>query len=76
MDEVPPLFRIIDPTTGEEPDTEQIALREVWAQGLVYCDIEGFALFDDGTLMLLDECGNWAYCPEGRFKIEFPPRQA
>ena len=29
----------------------------------------GFALLSDGTLVLLDECGNTANCPVGRFKV-------
>jgi len=64
-------FRVIDCTTGEEANTEKIALSEDWAKRLVYCDIEGFAILEDGCLVLLDECGNCTYCPSGRFKIEF-----
>lgn len=68
-------FTVIDLQTGKEPDVEQIALKEDWAKGLVYCDIEGFSILEDGTLYLLDECGNYAYCPGDRFKIVFerPP---
>ena len=36
-------------------------LREPWARGLVCSDIEGFAVTTDGELILLDECGNYAY---------------
>ena len=64
-------FTVIDKKTGEYPDTRKIASREKWAKGLVYCDIEGFALQEDGTLILLDECGNYAYCPPDRFDIVF-----
>lgn len=70
-------FRVIDLTTGKEPDMEQIALTEKWAMdaNLIYCDMEGFVLEEDGTLLLLDECGKFAYCPPGRFRIEWkgPP---
>jgi hypothetical protein len=63
-------FKVIDTKTGKEPDIYQIALREEWANGLMYCDMEGFAIEEDGTLMLVDECGRYAYCPLGRFKVE------
>ena len=63
-------FKVTDTQTGEEPDLEEIALNEDWAKELIYCDMEGFALQDDGTLILCDETGRFVYCPEGRFKIE------
>ena len=63
-------FTVIDMLTGEEPNMEAIAIKEGWAQGLTYCDMEGFAIEQDGTLLLLDECGHFAYCPSGRFKVE------
>ena len=56
---------------GSEPDLAQIALTESWAQGLIYCDMEGFAIEQDGTLILLDECGNMAHCPKGRFSVRW-----
>ena len=62
-------FDVIDTKTGEYPDLWEIALKEDWAGGLMYCDMEGFAIEEDGTLLLLDECGKHVYCPEGRFKI-------
>jgi len=37
----------------------------------MWMDIEGFALEDDGTLLLVDECGGVAYCPDDRFSIVF-----
>lgn len=63
-------FTVIDTKTGKYPDIENIALKEDWAKDLIYCDIEGFAIQEDGTLILSDECGNYAYCPLGRFKIK------
>lgn len=66
-------FRVIDTKTGKEPDLREIALHEDWAKRLMYCDMEGFAIEDDGTLLLLDECGSYAYCPLDRFKIEMIP---
>ena len=62
-------FKVLDLKTGKEPDLEQIALQEEWAKGLIYCDMEGFAIEEDGTLILMDECGNYRYCPAGRFQI-------
>lgn len=65
------LFRVIDTKTGKEADTYEIALNEDWAKSLIYCDMEGFAIEEDGTLVLEDECGNYVYCPEGRFYLEW-----
>ena len=62
-------FDVIDKKTGTYPDLWKIALEEDWAKGLCYCDMEGFAIEEDGTLILMDECGRHAYCPEGRFEI-------
>lgn len=62
-------FDVIDTKTREYPDLEKIALTEEWAQGLVYCDMDGFAVREDGSLILLDECGNCVSCPPGRFEI-------
>jgi hypothetical protein len=62
-------FRVYDITTGEEADPYEIALHEDWAKNLEYCDMEEFAIEEDGSLILLDQCGNHAYCPEGRFKV-------
>ncbi len=61
------LFIVIDTKTAQPPDIEQIALEEKWASNLMYCDMEGFVLDAEGDLFLLDECGNYASVPEGRF---------
>ena len=66
-------FDAVDTKTGEYPDLEKIALKEDWAKHLMYCDMEGFAIEEDGTLLLLDECGRQACCPVGRFEIRRPP---
>jgi hypothetical protein len=63
------IFRVIDTLTGQPPDLRNIALTEDWADVLMSADMEGFAIEEDGTLLLLDECGNFAYCPEGRFRV-------
>jgi hypothetical protein len=62
-------FTVIDAETGEYPDVKKIALNEEWAKYLVYCDIDGFAIHEDGVLMLLDDCGSAVYCPKNRFKV-------
>lgn len=62
-------FHVIDRTTGEAPDLRQIALTEDWAKGLIYCDMEGFALSEDGTLILLDETGRFVYADLDRFEV-------
>lgn len=62
-------FTVIDKHTGEYPDVSSIARRCKWAKHLIYCDIDGFALTEDGGLILMDECGGIAYCPSDRFEI-------
>lgn len=62
-------FCVIDNSTKKIADIEEIALKEEWAAGLIYCDMEQFAVGQDGTLYLLDECGRYAECPFDRFEI-------
>ena len=64
-----PRFTVIDTKTGEYPDLQKIALKEGWAKGLIYSDMEGFAVTEDGSLILMDECGGYSYCPAERFKV-------
>jgi hypothetical protein len=64
-------FNVIDTKTGKYPDLRKIALEEDWAKGLMYCDMQGFAIEEDGYLLLMDECGNMAYCPPDRFTLTF-----
>lgn len=61
-------FTVIDTKTGKYPDLEKIAFED-WAEGLCWCDMEGFAILEDGHLILADECGKFAYCPTGRFEV-------
>ena len=66
------LFEVIDTRTGEEArNLERIALDEEWAKGLVYCDISGWAITEEGYLMLIDDCNNIAFPPYGRFTVRF-----
>lgn len=62
-------FDVVDTTTGKYPNWERIAREESWAKGLVYCDMDGIAIREDGSLILLDECGNCVSCPPDRFEI-------
>ena len=64
-------FRVIDKQTSKEADPYEIALHEEWASCLVYCDMEGFAITEDGDLVLMDECGNVVYCDADRFEVIF-----
>lgn len=62
-------FHVIDKRTGKEADPYEIALKEDWAKDLCYCDMEGFAIEEDGTLLLLDECGRHESCDPDRFEV-------
>lgn len=62
-------FTVIDNKTGTYPDREKIAFEEEWANNLVYCDIDTFAITEDGSLILMDDCGNCAFCPDDRFTV-------
>jgi hypothetical protein len=62
-------FTVVDTKTGKEADEYEIALHEDWAKHLCYCDMEGWAIENDGTLLLVDECGQFAYADRERFKV-------
>lgn len=63
-------FHVIDKKTGQEADPWEIALNEAWAKHLCYCDMEGFAILEDGSLILADECGRFEFIQEeDRFEI-------
>lgn len=64
-------FIVIDSQTGKEADPYNIALYEDWAKHLCYCDMDGWAIQDDGTLLLVDECGKFAYADRERFKVKW-----
>jgi hypothetical protein len=63
------ILDIQDNLTGKYPDTATIALNEEWAKNLIYCDISGFAIDEEGQLLLIDDCNNIAYCPPNRFNV-------
>ena len=55
-------FQILDKKTMREvslDDFTELAINN----DLMEFDIEGFALQEDGTLLLCDECGRFAYVP-------------
>ena len=62
-------FAVIDKRTKREADEYKISIKEDWAKDLCYCDMDGFAITQDGNLILLDECGKYTYCPCDRFEI-------
>lgn len=64
-------FIVIDTKTGKEADEYNIALHEDWAKHLCYCDMDGWAIMGDGTLLLVDECGKYAYADRERFKVKW-----
>jgi hypothetical protein len=76
MDE--PIFRVFDKKNkcwaGElgGRSLEDYALNEFKDSHLIYCDMEGFSLTADGTLMLHDECGGSVYCSSEQFEVCFP----
>lgn len=64
-----PLFKVWDKLHDREPDIGQLALEEDWAMTLIYCDMEGWFVDPNGQLILVDECGSYAFPPEGRFDV-------
>lgn len=64
-------FTVIDPHTGEYPNLEAIVRHEVWAARLLYCDVDGFYVGEEGELILLDDCNRVAYPPPGRFIVKW-----
>jgi hypothetical protein len=60
-------FKVVNKETGKEPIFDHNHLfKEKWFKnsGLIWCDIEGWVVSEDGVLMLADECGNVAYAPD------------
>lgn len=70
----PKTFKVFDTRTGKISDEEYLeylAGHEEWAFKLCMFDMEQFAIGENGTLYLLDECGRWEYAPEDRFEIRW-----
>lgn len=64
-------FTVIDTKTGKEADEYNIALYEDWAKHLCYCNMDGWAIMDGGSLLLVDECGRYACADRERFKVKW-----
>lgn len=67
-------FKVIDPKTNKEPIYDFNHLfKEKWFKEsrLIYCDIDGWYISEDGFLILVDDCGNVGYPPQDRFKVVF-----
>src|SRR5574344_2111741 len=59
-------FKVIDNKTKKAPNLNKICY-EKWANHLGKYDIDQFAITEDGYLILIDDCDNLVYCPNGRF---------
>lgn len=60
-------FKVINVRTGKEPIYDHNHLfKEKWFKesNLIYCDIDGWYIGEDGYLILADECGNFVYAPD------------
>ena len=67
-------FRVINIKTGKEPIFDHNHLfKEKWFKesGLIWCDLEGWLIGEDGTLYLADECGHVAYAPMDKYQVIF-----
>ena len=65
-------FDVIDTQTGEYPKIREISRKEEWAERLIFCWMESFAISEDGNLIMIDDRGNYVRTPAGRFRIIFP----
>lgn len=68
------IFKVIDNRTGKEPIYDFNHLfKEKWFKesGLIYCDISGWTIDEEGFLALSDDCDNMAYPPSERFSVVF-----
>lgn len=68
------LFQVIWADTGlPVADLREVALRyrDTWTKRLVYSDMQGFCVDEDGLLILIDECGNYGVPPPGLFSLEW-----
>lgn len=62
-------FKVIDKKTGTEPTARVI--KNIAKKGrLLTNDIDQFFIGEDGSIILMDDCGNCAYCDNKRFKVE------
>ena len=61
-------FKVIDTKTGKEP-TNRVIDNIAKKGGLLRMDIDQFFVGEDGSLVLVDDCGNMTYCDMKRFKV-------
>lgn len=67
-------FQVLDKETMKEVNLDDFA-ELIRNSGLIEFDIEGFAIQEDGTLLLCDECGRFTYVPrEGKYIIRIKER--
>lgn len=62
-------FTVIDKDTGKEVSGEVIQ-NIAKNGGLMLHDIDQFAVCEDGSLILIDDCGNLTYCVQDAFDIQ------
>ena len=61
-------FKVIDTKTGNEP-TGKVLTRLARTGGLLEFDIDQFFVGEDGSVILMDDCGNSMYIDMTRFKV-------
>jgi len=66
-------FAVIDTKNEELPNLDEIKT-ESWTTKAFdgSTDFDGptdFAILPDGKLILIDDCGHYAECPTGRFRV-------
>ena len=61
-------FKVIDTKTGKEP-TSRVIDNIAKKGGLMIYDIDQFFVGEDGSLVLVDDCGKMTYCDTTRFKV-------
>lgn len=61
-------FRVIDTKTGKEPTSRVI--HNIVKKGSLLSLVDQFFVGEDGSLVLIDVCGNITYCDKNRFRIE------
>lgn len=59
---------VTDPKTGEYPDLDKFKDQE-WYTFDHRLRLDGFAIDEDGCLLLSDRCGNSIYVPAGLFGV-------
>lgn len=67
-------FEIIDKKTGKPP-TQRVITNIAKKYGLLEFDIDEFAVTESGQIILLDDCGNIAYCDPNRFIVKLTEEQ-